>query len=197
MANLPKNDTRERIFDTAEKLFMSRGYSSVKLRDIADEVGMRHASLYYYVPKGKEQLFVEVVRRAFNRHHAEMNRVILDAGDNIKDQIYAVSDWLVAQTPIDLARLFRVDIPSLESAVASELNVLVFDALNDPLHNALIQAIDKGTVALSKQRLSIASMSLITLLQTVHHVPIDETQQTREEFAHKLCDLILEGLLPR
>jgi len=44
-------------------LFSKRGYIRVRLRDIASAMGMKHASLYYYAPAGKQQLFIEVVER--------------------------------------------------------------------------------------------------------------------------------------
>jgi hypothetical protein len=50
MDDVLENETSERILDVAEALFMAHGYSAVKLRDIAETVGMRHASLYYHVP---------------------------------------------------------------------------------------------------------------------------------------------------
>src|SRR3712207_7847163 len=37
--------THQRILDSAEALFMARGYSAVRLRDIADEIGVKHAAL--------------------------------------------------------------------------------------------------------------------------------------------------------
>jgi AcrR family transcriptional regulator len=64
------NSTHQTILDAAERLFAERGYAAVKMHDIARAVDMRHASLYYYAPAGKEQLYVEVMERNFNRHRA-------------------------------------------------------------------------------------------------------------------------------
>ncbi|MBZ0309485.1 MAG: TetR/AcrR family transcriptional regulator, partial [Anaerolineae bacterium] len=52
----------------AEHLFAERGYTAVTLRDIAEAVGLRHASLYHHVPGGKEALFIEVTERTMKRH---------------------------------------------------------------------------------------------------------------------------------
>jgi AcrR family transcriptional regulator len=53
----------------AQQLFAARGYTSVTLKDIADRLGIKQASLYYHFPGGKEDLFVEVMI-----HHLEQRR---------------------------------------------------------------------------------------------------------------------------
>lgn len=44
----PGNSAREEILDAAAELFTSRGYASTSTRRIADEVGVRQASLYHH-----------------------------------------------------------------------------------------------------------------------------------------------------
>ena len=132
MDELIQNETSEQILDAAEALFMARGFSAVKLRDIADAVGMRHASLYYYAPQGNEQLFVAVVRRSMARHEREMTRLIAEADHTIQAQAYAVSDWLVSQPPLDLVRMVQADLREIDPATANELTRLILDSLTKP-----------------------------------------------------------------
>ena len=42
--------TRERIVDEALTLFSTKGYAGTTVRDIADAVGIRDASLYKHFP---------------------------------------------------------------------------------------------------------------------------------------------------
>lgn len=192
--SVPQNETRERIMDVAESLFMTRGYSAVRLRDIADAVGMRHASLYYYA-KGKEQLFVAVVRRSMERHEQEMTRLIAEAGDEIHQQAYAVSDWLVSQPPIDLVRMAESDLHQIDKETATQLTTLILDSLTRPLILALEQARECHTVDVINP--SMAAMSLITLVQTAHHIPLDSIPEGRTEFGRKMVDMLLYGWLRR
>jgi len=191
----PTNETSERILDAAEALFMVRGYDGVKLRDIAEAVGMRHASLYYYVPRGKEQLFVTVLRRSMARHEAGMARLIAEAGDDIQAQAYAVSDWLVAQPPLDLVRMFEADLRAVDPTTARELADLVLGSLTRPLVMALQQAQRTGTVAVKDAEM--AAMALLTLIQSVHQIPLESLPNGRQAFGRKLVDMLLFGWLVR
>jgi AcrR family transcriptional regulator len=51
---------REQILDAAAELFASRGYAATSTRDIAEQAGIRQASLYYHVA-GKPQLLRELL----------------------------------------------------------------------------------------------------------------------------------------
>ena len=114
----PNNETRQRILDAAEELFSKRGYAAVRLRDIAGAVGMRHASLYYYAPKGKQQLFVEVMERNFARHLEGLAAAISGAGDDLRAQMYAVAEWLITQPPLDFGRMQQSDMREIGEGVA-------------------------------------------------------------------------------
>lgn len=57
-----KEERRKEIIDAAEKHFFSKGYDDVKMDDIAREVKVNKALLYYYF-KDKESLYFEVAQR--------------------------------------------------------------------------------------------------------------------------------------
>ena len=71
---LEVKDSTQRVLDVAEVLFMDRGYNAITLRDIADELGIKQASLYYHFPAGKEQLFMAMAERLFERHQRGIER---------------------------------------------------------------------------------------------------------------------------
>lgn len=52
---------RQAIFDAAARQFAERGYRSARMADIAREVGLQKAALYYYFDS-KEALLVELIR---------------------------------------------------------------------------------------------------------------------------------------
>lgn len=61
----PKGDSRERLLNSAEKLFSERGFEGTSTRDIVSLSGDTLGTLSYHFGN-KEVLFAEVVRRRFD-----------------------------------------------------------------------------------------------------------------------------------
>lgn len=51
---------KERIIEVASHLFLHQGYDATSVRQIADEVGVTEAALYYHFKDGKSELLQEV-----------------------------------------------------------------------------------------------------------------------------------------
>ena len=62
-----KPDTKKLIFDTALRLFAASGVENVSMRDLADEVGIKAASIYNHYPS-KDEL-VEACYNFFLENH--------------------------------------------------------------------------------------------------------------------------------
>jgi AcrR family transcriptional regulator len=60
-----RTNRRELILDTAAKLFTEQGYAETSVRQIADEVGVTEAALYYHFKEGKRELLQHVVECQF------------------------------------------------------------------------------------------------------------------------------------
>jgi AcrR family transcriptional regulator len=58
----PDLSAPEQILDAAAHLFVERGYSATSTRAIADEVGIRQASLYYHFPRKEHILELLLMR---------------------------------------------------------------------------------------------------------------------------------------
>jgi AcrR family transcriptional regulator len=192
---VPNNATHERILDAAEALFHNRGYKAVTLRHIADAVGMQHASLYYYAPDGKEQLFVEVMERSFHRRQDNMTNVIAEAGGEFKAQIHAVARWLATSPPMDFSRMLNADMPAIAPEKARKVMRTAYDAMRLPLHGVFEQASARGEIDV--RDFDLAAMALVSLMQSVHGVPGLETEPARVKVAAELTDMLLNGWLRR
>lgn len=57
-----KLDSREKILQTASRLFQLQGYHATGLNQIIKESGSPKGSLYHYFPNGKEELAAEAVK---------------------------------------------------------------------------------------------------------------------------------------
>lgn len=196
---LLRSQARERVLDAAERLFAQRGYAAVTLRDIAVEVGIRHASLYHHVPGGKEQLFVEVTERNLERHRQGLAQALAGAGSDVRAKLRAVADWLLSQPPMDLLRMMYSDMPTIDRSQGERLSQLAYDALLAPLAATLEQARLSGELA-SRDMVLIAG-GIIGMLESLHAVPLAETgaaaDQRRRAMAYELIDTFLDGLRRR
>ncbi len=68
-------DTRERILDSAERLFMAHGYDGTSMRQITGEAGVNLAAVNYHFGS-KESLIQEVFRRRLDWLNEERMRIL-------------------------------------------------------------------------------------------------------------------------
>ena len=67
-------DTRERILDSAQRLTQTRSFHGFSFQDIADEVGVRKASLYHHF-ESKDDVAVAMLQRAAHWVSAQFKKV--------------------------------------------------------------------------------------------------------------------------
>lgn len=75
----PKRKTREEILELSALLFAQRGYEGVSMRDVAAQVGITPAALYYHFPD-KDHLYVESVAQAFREQEEVLMRALGSSG---------------------------------------------------------------------------------------------------------------------
>lgn len=75
MAEIRSIDTRERILDAAERLFMAHGYEGTSMRQITGEAAVNLAAVNYHFGS-KESLMQEVFRRRLDWLNEERLRVL-------------------------------------------------------------------------------------------------------------------------
>lgn len=186
---------RERVLHQAEALFSERGYDSVTLRDIAEALGMRQASLYHHAPGGKEQLYVEVTERGLQRHRRGLVEALGTTGD-LRQQLRAAARWLLSQPPINLSRFVRSDLPAITQAHADRLFGAAYQALFAPVEGAVRVASDRGEIR--RHDLSMIAGTFLTLIEGVWDAGGGRAlDRPREALADELVDILLDGLRPR
>ncbi len=179
----------------ADDLFSKKGYAGVTLREIADEVGMRQASLYYYVPKGKEQLFIEVMKRTYARHREGLERAIGEAGSDLTQRLQAIAAWLLSQPPVDYIRVIFSDVSTLDPQQAEWLVYYANSSLVEPIQTIIEDAKRAGIV--TSLDAEVAANGLIMMLEGLHNVPSTYTKHSRLQLADMLIDMVLNGWVKR
>jgi TetR/AcrR family transcriptional regulator len=96
ISSKPKAErTRAAILAAAENHFSRVGYAATRLEDIAEELGMTRAALFYYY-KDKQMLYEAMIADAFGELTAKLE-TLLDAGGSVAKRIEsATAAWVDA-----------------------------------------------------------------------------------------------------
>jgi len=116
------NDTKERILDTAERLFAKQGYAATSLRSIIAEAGVNLAAVHYHFHSKEALLEALILRRSVpaNRERlALLDRFEVEAGGN----------------PVSLERVIEAFLaPTLQMSRDPQSGGIVFMKLLGRLH---------------------------------------------------------------
>lgn len=70
-----EQETQEKIFEAARKVFYQRGFFGARMQEIADEAQINKSMLHYYF-RNKDQLFKEVFKDSFGRIFPRIRQVL-------------------------------------------------------------------------------------------------------------------------
>jgi AcrR family transcriptional regulator len=88
---------REQIITEATRLFVTRGYDGISMREIAETVDVSKAAIYYHF-KDKEDLFLAVLR-ANLEHTSAIVAHARQQGGSARQQLTLMLHGIAAQTP--------------------------------------------------------------------------------------------------
>ena len=188
------SQSRARVLDAAEKLFMERGYASVTMRDIADALSVRQAALYYHAPKGKEQLYREVVARNMTRQREGLESAIASAPMGLEAQLAAIADWLVEQAPVDMMRMIRSDAVQISEAYAQEVIQQVDQSMMQPIVRVIRAAQERGEVRPIVPEM-ISGMLLAIVNWVVYFDSTQRFQVSGKIMMRQVIDVMLHGIV--
>jgi TetR/AcrR family transcriptional regulator len=108
--------TRGEIVAAAERLFAERGFEAARLEDIATEVGIRRAAIFYYF-SDKQELYAAVLDEIF----ADWAGALPTGGTPAERLEAALVDWMdyVARRPT-VARLILREAATAQPGVVSQ-----------------------------------------------------------------------------
>lgn len=190
-----KFSSRDNILDSAEHLFVEKGYRGVRLKNVADLVGIRQASLYYHFPGGKRELYVEVMRRSFERKRAGLYQAIRSGGEQWRNQLDSATRWLLAQTLYDYRRMVQSDLPEIARADADRLAQEAYAALHQPIEEIFELGSRQEDLQLPAR--GMMSGSFIAIVDGIQTIPEFALPRSRIELAREMTEILLDGLRPR
>ncbi|HZS76218.1 MAG TPA: TetR/AcrR family transcriptional regulator [Ktedonobacteraceae bacterium] len=193
MAKQSQVIARERVLEAAERLFAGRGYAAVTLRDIGQAVGIKHASLYYHFPRGKEELYVEVTARRMQRYREGLERAIASARNGWYERLEAAANWMLAQPTMYLGRMMQSDMPAISDEAAEQLRKIVYSSLLQPLVAIFQNALQDNPEKLARSA-TYAGMFL-SLIEGIDNLPASYVQGSKQELVKIMLDMLSNGIV--
>lgn len=83
------NETEKRIHEAALVLFSKKGFAATSIRDIADEVQINSASIYYYIQSKDELLF-----KVMDRYMDELLQPMMKALQKIQEPVESLTQMI-------------------------------------------------------------------------------------------------------
>jgi len=184
---------RHRVLDEAERLFHTRGYNAVTMRDIAFEVGIRQASLYYHFPS-KEQLFVAVTERMFECHRTGLQKAICQNDTGLRSQLHAAAEWFLSQPPVHFLSMVHTDMPSLDEENIKRLSACFYQSIFEPLRQTFAQAQERGEIRNTHPE--ILAGFFLSVMESIPYVTTKPNTAPKELIVNEMMSILLDGLKP-
>lgn len=188
-----ESPARERIIAVARRLFSEQGYQAVTVRDIGQEIGIRHTSIYHYFPHGKEELFIVVTARRMGDYRQSLDKAIQEAGEDWQTRLHAAAIWLLEQPAMQLGQMLRADMPQLSLEGAAKLKEIIFSALLLPVNLILREALVNNPERL-RSSVTIAGM-FYSLIEGIDNLPASFIDSTKAELVDTVLDVLIHGLV--
>jgi AcrR family transcriptional regulator len=186
-----QHSSRELVLDAAEQLFVARGYTAVTLKQLADQLGMKQASLYYHFPLGKEDLYVEVMLRHLEHRRTVLERLIGQAKPNLRDCLLEVGIWLIQQIPLHADRMIVSDLPELSPDKSTQLEEAIYRCAFAPLEGIFVQYRDQLKPQFQGD-LGFIAGSFLCYLESLYTFK-RYGSKTDKDLVNDLVDLLFEG----
>ncbi len=193
---------REKILDAAHQRFLHYGYSKTTMNEIAGDLSMSKALLYYYFPD-KSQLYVAVMQKVAG-DYLKILQSRVNTFTNLKEafvfQIDTQHNFIV--TNYNFFDFFRLNEQNLPDAIW-QIVEQVHQSEIDLLVNAINTEAEKGNINPVKNPTEIISL----LLDALHGVRVSSVSNKKTMFHRKedldeihkkrllLADIFMKGLL--
>lgn len=140
-------ETRRQILAKAADLFLAKGYKGVSMKMLAEAVDVTSAALYYYFPKGKEDLFATMVQTVFVGEGVAKIDGTLAKERGVRERLTKLTSTLLA-LPLDerLSVLLRDAREHLQDPEHQQVILSLLDRIKQRVSSVFQQAQDAGEI---------------------------------------------------
>jgi TetR/AcrR family transcriptional regulator, cholesterol catabolism regulator len=198
-SRIPAGDreTRRQILEAARELFLASGYKGVSMKEVAEEVEVTSAALYYHFPGGKQDLFFSIIRMMLEEW-TQGALLATTQAQGLQEGLIKLTQYLLT-LPIDRFAILARDIH--ENILDRETQRMALKQLQDVfvqhVTDLFQQAIDAGEITREIPAAVLATMyegMSISLLRS-QHLAIGGTERyDAEQLAGFVVSVLLRGI---
>jgi AcrR family transcriptional regulator len=190
-------ETRQQILEAARELFLARGYKGVSMKEVAEEVQVTSAALYYHFPGGKQDLFFSIIQMMLEEWTQGALLATAQA-QGLREGLIKLTHYLLT-LPIDRFSILARDIH--ENVLDRETQRVALEQLQNifvqHVTNLFQQAIDTGEITREIPAAILATMyegMSISLLRS-QHLAIGGTERyDAGQLAGFVVSVLLRGI---
>jgi AcrR family transcriptional regulator len=180
-------NTRARALDAADNLLHEHGYLGVSMDSIADQIGIRKASLYHHFPEGKDQIMLEIANKHIGLNKDGFQNAF-DAGNTVRERLEAIAEF-VFQNARQTHRVLRDTMHFLPLEHQKTLGAGFYNHIFGKTHQVFEIGITTGELRPHDTRFStFAFLSLLSEMNVAEH------QKTWLDLASRVTSILLDGL---
>ena len=139
-------ERRNEILDAAGHLFITKGYNSVSILDIAKEIGVAKGTIFYYF-KSKEELLDATFLKVFEKVIANAQIIVADKNLSAIEKLMKLTDIdIVTGRDAKLKEFFETSPPPGNHDMTLKRLVLLITAVSVHLADVIKQGINEKTM---------------------------------------------------
>jgi TetR/AcrR family transcriptional repressor of nem operon len=189
------NNTAVRIRETAHDLIAERGYFGFSYADIAEDVGIRKASIHHHFPSK-----VDLVVATLKEYRAKLVEAADDLDHNVADPLQRLKLYLQYwaecvksnHRPICIAALLSAELPALPEEIQAEVR-LHFKYLVSWVKATLKEGAGHGSIHLQYS----AEVEAQSFVAVVHGAMISARALGSSDVFASITKSVLERLRPQ
>ena len=185
-------DRKEEILQTASRLFSERGYNAVSMRDLAQALGIKAASLYNHIDS-KQELLATIVLAVAEEFTDSMNEII-SSRTSTEEKLKAVVDLHVRITVEKSKDLYSLNNDWMH---LKEPNLTYFLDMRSGYEENFRKILKKGVKNKEIQNLNVEVMlfSILSSLRRLNQWYSKKKGLKMEELSEQMKQVLLQGII--
>ena len=180
-------DTRARAIEAADALLHQHGYHGVSMDAIAEQVGIRKASLYHHFPDGKDQIMLSIGERLI-KFDAQGFQNALETAKTVRERLEAMAAFIFRDKR-QTNRILRDTLRFMPLEHQQILGSGFFGQIFAKAHEVFETGIATGELRPHDTRFStFAFLSLLSEMNAADH------QKTWSDLPARVTNVLLNGL---